>query len=74
MAVDFNHMPMGHPKTLCHIFANRKRRAPIIGNLIVIPQQDQLAKCKVACQRNHLLANTFLQATITNKRIGMVID
>ena len=74
MAVDLDHMPARHTKTRGDILADRQRGGAVIGDAVVVPQEDQLAQSQVAGQRNRLLADAFLQAAVANEGVGEVVD
>ncbi len=73
MAVDFHHMPLRHAKALRHVLADGQLGAAVVGDAVVVPQEDQLAQTQVAGQRNHFLAHTFLQAAVAYEGIRMVV-
>ena len=72
--VGLDHVPVGDPKTRCNVLAYRQGRAAIVRDAVVVPEQNQLGQLQVPSQRNHLLANAFLEAAITDKGVGVVID
>ena len=48
--------------------------AAVVGDAVVVPQQDQLAQPQVSGQRDHFLADAFLQAAVADEGIGVVVD
>ena len=46
----------------------------VVGDAVVVPEQDQLAQAQVPGQRDHLLADALLQAAVADEGVGAVVD
>ena len=53
---------------------DRERGAAVVGDLVVVPAEDQLAQSQMPGERNHLLADALLQAAVADECIRVVID
>ncbi len=67
-------LPPGRAKPRRHVLADRKGGIAIIGNVVVVPQEGQLAESQMTGQRNRFLSDPFLQAAVAHKGPGPVID
>ncbi len=74
VAVDLDDMPVGDAKARGHVFADRQRRAAVVGDAVVVPEEDQLAQPQVTRERDHLLADPLLQAAVADEGVGGVVD
>ena len=72
--VDFDDVPVGDAKARGDVFADRQARRAVVGDAVVVPQQDQLAQAQVPGQRDHLLADALLQAAVADEGVGAVVD
>ena len=50
MAIELDHMPACDAKTLGHVFADGEFGAAVVGDLVVVPQQDEFVQLQVACE------------------------
>ena len=74
MPVDFDDVPVGDAKARGDVFADRKTGRAVVGDAVVVPEQDQLAQPQVPGQRNHLLTDPLLQATVADEGVGVMVD
>ena len=74
MAVHFLHMPVAQTEARRHVVGKSEVDRAVIRHPVVVPQEHQLAELQVAGERNHLLANALLQATVAHQRVGVVIN
>ena len=72
--VDLDHVPVGDAKARGNVLADRQRRAAVVGDAVVVPEQDKLAQPQVPGERDHLLADAFLQAAVADEGVGVVVD
>ena len=74
MAINFKHRPARSAETHHLVRAVRQGYLAINGDVVVVPQHDQLAQFVTSGQTNGLLGNTLHQATVASNHIGVVID
>jgi hypothetical protein len=72
--VHFDDVPVGDAKAGGDVFADRQARRPVVGDAVVVPEQDQLAQAQVPRERDHFLADALLQATVADEGVGAVVD
>ncbi len=74
VAIALLDMPAGARKTLHVVFRDRLPDHPVVGHLVVVVEDDQLAQLQVAGERDHLVRHTLHQAAVPHQRVGVVID
>ncbi len=74
MSINRLDVPPGRAKPRRYVLADRKGGIAIIGNVIVVPQEGQLAELQMTGQRNRLLSDPFLQAAIADKSPRPMVD
>ena len=74
VAIDFHHVPARDTATRGHVLADRQLGRAVVGDAVVVPQQHQLGEAQVAGERDHFLADAFLQATVADEGIGEMVD
>jgi len=72
--VNLLHMPVAQAEAGEHVVALSDLYAAIIGHPVVVPEKDELAQAQMSGERDHLLANAFLQAAVADQRVGVMID
>ena len=74
MAVDPRHVPAGRREAGDLVGRGRKIGRAVDGNMIVVPQHDQLAELEMAGHVDGFVRNAFHQAAVASDHIGIMID
>ena len=74
MAICGNNLPTVGFKTLGGIVGKPFRYLTVDRNSVVVVQYNELAQLQGAGQRAHLMGDTFHQAAVSCKHIGVMID
>ncbi|GJE40924.1 hypothetical protein AEGHOMDF_0083 [Methylobacterium soli] len=72
--VRVEHLPVGGAKAGPDILRDRQVGAPVIGDAVVVPQEDQLAEAQVAGERDHLVGDALHQAAVAHEGVAVVVD
>ena len=73
MAVDAQGVPAGSFDARALIRIVCKRHRTIDGDVVIIPENDELVQLEMAGQRDCFLADAFHQAAVSGNDIGMVV-
>ena len=74
VAVNFLHMPAGGLEALHLIGAVGQFDGAVDGDVVVVPEHDQLAQGMTPGEADGFLADAFHEAAVTGDHIGVVID
>ena len=72
VAINGNCVPARGAETGMLICGIGNRDRTIDRDVVVIPEQDQLVKLQMACERNSFLGDAFHQAAITGQHVSVV--
>ena len=73
VTVDFDGVPVGRLQAGDLVGRVRQRYGAVDGDLVVVPEDDQLVELQVARQRNRFLADAFHQAAVTGQNVGVMV-
>ena len=74
VTIDFQHLPTRRAEAFDLIGLVRKRNLAVDGDVIVVPEDDQLAQGMPPGQADRLMADALHQAAVAGDDIGVVID
>ncbi len=74
VTVHLLHVPVAEAEPGQHVVRRGDVDRPVVGHAVVVPQESELAEPEMAGQRDHLVPDAFLQAAVTDQRVGMVVD
>ena len=74
VSVDGLHVPACGFEALALVFAGRQVGFAVDGDLVVVPEYDELTQLEVTGEGNRLLAHALHQATVACNHIGEVVD
>ena len=49
MPINLNHVPIGYAEALRHIFTDGEFCTAVVGDLVVVPKEDQTSEAKMPC-------------------------
>ncbi len=74
MAVNSKRIPAGSGETCRLVGVIGKGNGTVDGDVVVIPEDDELVKLQMARKRDGFLADAFHQATVTGNHIGVMVN
>ena len=74
MAVDQAGVPAGRLEAGDLVGGVGQRHGAVDGDVVVVPEDDQLVELEVAGERDRFLADAFHQAAVAGQHIGVVVD